>query len=248
MKNKNLTGSWKIGPIIFFAIIILGFLSYSAYKEFSKKKEVESEIEILRQQAEKIKQENMSLEERIAYLGSQDYQKIQAKDKLDLQDPNENVVIITQDLAAPVEENRLLHLPLARPAPTGGLTLRNNPTRGQRRLLSKGLPRSANHRGDHAPGPRTLPRAGDPPGLPAALAIRNVPGRPQDHPADGFLAQSHPGDGSKGTLHAPDRPQPDSLPHGPGGQSAHRGAGADQLQRQLGCSPAILARNGPSSL
>lgn len=106
MKNKNLTGSWKIGPIIFFAIIILGFLSYSAYKEFSKKKEVESEIEILRQQAEKIKQENMNLEERIAYLGSQDYQKIQAKDKLDLQDPNENVVIITQDLAIPVEEKQ----------------------------------------------------------------------------------------------------------------------------------------------
>ncbi len=106
MKNKNLTGSWKIGPIIFFAIISLGFLSYSAYKEFSKKKEVESEIEILKQQAEKIKQENMSLEERIAYLGSQDYQKIQAKDKLDLQDPNENVVIITQDLAIPMEETQ----------------------------------------------------------------------------------------------------------------------------------------------
>ncbi len=106
MKNKRLTGSWKIGPLIFLAIIILGFLSYSAYKEFSKKKEVESEIEILRQQAEKIKQENMSLEERIAYLGSQDYQKIQAKDKLDLQDPNENVVIITQDLAVPVEETQ----------------------------------------------------------------------------------------------------------------------------------------------
>ena len=110
MKNKNLTGSWKIGPIIFFAVIILGFLSYSAYKEFSKKKEVESEIEILRQQAEKIKQENMSLEERIAYLGSQDYQKIQAKDKLDLQDPSENVVVITQDLDIPTQKTQELDI------------------------------------------------------------------------------------------------------------------------------------------
>jgi len=98
MKNKNLTGSWKIGPIIFIAIIIFIFLSYLVYQEFSKKKVVENEIEALKAQAEKIKQENMNLEERIAYLGSQDYQKIQAKDKLDLQDPNENVVIITQDL------------------------------------------------------------------------------------------------------------------------------------------------------
>ena len=106
MKNKDSNGSWKIGPIIFLAIIAFGFLSYSVYREFSKKKVVESEIEALKKQAEKIKQENMSLEERIAYLGSQDYQKIQAKDKLDLQDPNENVVIITQDMAIPAEEEK----------------------------------------------------------------------------------------------------------------------------------------------
>jgi len=108
MKNKKLIGSWKIGPIIFLAIVAFGFLSYSVYREFSKKKVVESEIEALKEQAEKIKQENMSLEERIAYLGSQDYQKIQAKDKLDLQDPNENVVIITQDLDIPTKKTQEL--------------------------------------------------------------------------------------------------------------------------------------------
>ncbi|MFA6160322.1 MAG: septum formation initiator family protein [Parcubacteria group bacterium] len=108
MKNKKLIGSWKIGPIIFLAIVAFGFLSYSVYREFSKKKVVESEIEALKEQAEKIKQENMSLEERIAYLGSQDYQKIQAKDKLDLQDPNENVVIITQDLDIPTQKTQEL--------------------------------------------------------------------------------------------------------------------------------------------
>ena len=108
MKNKDSSGSWKIGPIIFLAIIAFGFLSFSLYKEFSKKKVVESEIEALKEQAEKIKQENMSLEERIAYLGSQDYQKIQAKDKLDLQDPNENVVVITQDLDIPTQKTQEL--------------------------------------------------------------------------------------------------------------------------------------------
>jgi cell division protein FtsB len=97
--KKDSTGSWMIWPIIFIAIAVLGLLGYSAYKEFSKNKQVESEIESLKKQAEKIKQENMSLEERIAYLGSQDYQKIQAKDKLDLQDPRENVVAITQNLS-----------------------------------------------------------------------------------------------------------------------------------------------------
>ena len=108
MKNKDSSGSWKIGPIIFLAIIAFSFLSYSVYQEFSKKKVVESEIEALKEQAEKIKQENMSLEERIAYLSSQDYQKIQAKDKLDLQDPNENVVVITQDLDIPTQKTQEL--------------------------------------------------------------------------------------------------------------------------------------------
>lgn len=108
MKNKDSKSSWKIGSVIFLAIVAFGFLSFSLYKEFSKKKIVENEIEALKEQAEKIKQENMSLEERIAYLGSQDYQKIQAKDKLDLQDPNENVVVITQDLDIPTQKTQEL--------------------------------------------------------------------------------------------------------------------------------------------
>ncbi|KKP79439.1 MAG: hypothetical protein A2271_04150 [Candidatus Moranbacteria bacterium RIFOXYA12_FULL_35_19] len=97
MKNNNSNFSWTVVLIIVSAIVVLGFLSVSIYREFSKKKQVENDINSLKEQAEKIKQENMSLEERIAYLGSQDYQKIQAKDKLDLQEPKENVVIIAQD-------------------------------------------------------------------------------------------------------------------------------------------------------
>ena len=92
--------------IIVSAIVVLGFLSVSIYREFSKKKQVENDIDSLKEQAEKIKQENMSLEERIAYLGSQDYQKIQAKDKLDLQEPKENVVIIAQDSTFLAQEKK----------------------------------------------------------------------------------------------------------------------------------------------
>ncbi|MDR3559768.1 MAG: hypothetical protein P4L58_05190, partial [Candidatus Pacebacteria bacterium] len=39
--------------------------------------------------------ENMQLQERISYLGSQNYQKLEAKTNLDLQDPGEKVVVIT---------------------------------------------------------------------------------------------------------------------------------------------------------
>lgn len=97
MKNKKESNSWVAWGVILLVLIVLFFLSISIYKEFSKKKQVENDIKALKEQAEKIKQENMTLEERIAYLGSQDYQKVQAREKLDLQDPEENVVVITQD-------------------------------------------------------------------------------------------------------------------------------------------------------
>ena len=79
MKNKKESNSWVAWGVILLVLIVLFFLSISIYKEFSKKKQVENDIE------------------RIAYLGSQDYQKVQAREKLDLQDPEENVVVITQD-------------------------------------------------------------------------------------------------------------------------------------------------------
>ena len=106
MKNKKETNSLVVWGVIIVVIVILFFLSISVYKEFSKKKKIESDIQALKDQAEKIKQENMTLEERIAYLGSQDYQKVQARDKLDLQDPEENVVVITQDSASLGQESK----------------------------------------------------------------------------------------------------------------------------------------------
>jgi cell division protein FtsB len=110
MKKKDSNSPWLIWSTIFLAIIVLFFLIFSIYKEFSKKKQVESDIDILRKQAQKIKQENMSLEERIKYLGSQEYQEIQAREKLDLQDPKEDVVVITQSTPKVVEELKTLPL------------------------------------------------------------------------------------------------------------------------------------------
>lgn len=87
--------SWLVAAIIILAFVILGLFSYSTSKEIAKKKAVQKEISSLQEQADNIKKENMALEDRISYLGSKDYQEMQAKDKLNLQSPGENVVIIT---------------------------------------------------------------------------------------------------------------------------------------------------------
>jgi hypothetical protein len=76
-------------------LVIIGIFGYFISKELKQKAEVDQQIQALQTQADQIKKENMQLQERIAYLGSQNYQKLEAKTNLDLQDPGEKVVVIT---------------------------------------------------------------------------------------------------------------------------------------------------------
>lgn len=93
--EKGSTTSFLVIGIIFLALAILGLFGYSISKERAKKKEVEKSILSLKAQADNIRRENMALNDRVSYLSSKDYQEVQAKDKLNLQSPGENVVIIT---------------------------------------------------------------------------------------------------------------------------------------------------------
>ncbi|MFA7319707.1 MAG: septum formation initiator family protein [Parcubacteria group bacterium] len=91
---KGSATSLLVIGIVFLALVILGLFGYSVSKETAKKKAIEKDIAALKAQEENIKKENMALSERISYLSSKDYQEMQAKDKLNLQSPGENVVII----------------------------------------------------------------------------------------------------------------------------------------------------------
>lgn len=75
------------------------FVFFSVYKEIGKKKAVQEEITKLQEEAEKINRENLNLQEKIAYFESRDYKEREAKDKLNLQNPGENLVVIKPNLA-----------------------------------------------------------------------------------------------------------------------------------------------------
>lgn len=96
--NTRSTNKWLIWSIILLILIIFGLFVYALSKETAKKKRVEDEINLLKKEAEKIEMENMALNDRIAYLSSKDYREIQAKDKFNLQSPDENVIIINQEV------------------------------------------------------------------------------------------------------------------------------------------------------
>ena len=82
---------------IIFAILGLaasGFIAYFALKENQRNKQIENEINVLREEAQKIRQSNQEMEEKILYYDTEEYQEKVAKEKLNLQKENENVAII----------------------------------------------------------------------------------------------------------------------------------------------------------
>lgn len=85
--------------IFFIAGIILAvFISSSAVREAYRSRKIEKEVEQLRQEAKRIQSENEQLAERIAYFETAEFQEKIAKEKLNLQKPDENVVVVKQGI------------------------------------------------------------------------------------------------------------------------------------------------------
>lgn len=93
-KTENENGSWLPKAILVLGLIIVALISFAIFKETYRKKQIQKEISSLQAEVERVQKDNASLSDKIAYLGSNDYQEKEAKDKLNLQKPDEQVVII----------------------------------------------------------------------------------------------------------------------------------------------------------
>ncbi|MCX6763514.1 MAG: septum formation initiator family protein [Candidatus Moranbacteria bacterium] len=99
----------KLTPLVVKIIFLIGvvaliYVSVSLSREFQKKRQIQEEIRKLQEEAQKISRENSAIQEKIAYLESHDYQEKEAKDKLNLQKPDEKVVVVRKSVS---EENRI---------------------------------------------------------------------------------------------------------------------------------------------
>lgn len=90
--NKYATIFSKV--ILIPAIIIIILVLVAVTRETYKKNQIQKEIDILQEKAKQINKENLKIQEKITYFESKEYQEKEAKDKLSLQNPDENVVII----------------------------------------------------------------------------------------------------------------------------------------------------------
>lgn len=83
--------------IVLISVAVLGvvaFFSMPAIKEVRRSRAIESEIDALREEADRIGADNSFLKEQVEYLRSDHYKERLAKDKLNLRNPGEQVVVV----------------------------------------------------------------------------------------------------------------------------------------------------------
>jgi cell division protein FtsL len=93
-KDKFKISSFFGKICLFLIVIALVFVFLSIFKEMQRKNQIQKEISALQEEAQKISRENNQIKEKIAYLESSEYQTREAKDKLGLKAPEENIIIV----------------------------------------------------------------------------------------------------------------------------------------------------------
>ena len=94
MKNK-----FSFTIILFVIGIALAvIISVRAVKEAYRNRKIEKEVESLRQEAERIQNDNDTLQKQIDYYSTSEFVEKISKDKMNLQKPGETVVIVKKGI------------------------------------------------------------------------------------------------------------------------------------------------------
>jgi cell division protein FtsL len=104
MKKK-----FSFAIILFIGGIILAVaISSSAILEAYRGRKIENEVEKLKQEAQRIQNENGTIQQRISYYSTPQFVERVSKDKMNMQKPDEKVVIVDQGRAEqqPIAENQ----------------------------------------------------------------------------------------------------------------------------------------------
>ncbi|MFA5358913.1 MAG: septum formation initiator family protein [Patescibacteria group bacterium] len=95
MKNwsrRILTSKWFLVVCLLFLI----FLSYSFIREFSRRYYLQKQVNALEEQVNKIEKENQEFSQLIEYFDTQNFTEEEARVKMGLKKPGEEVVVINQ--------------------------------------------------------------------------------------------------------------------------------------------------------
>jgi len=79
---------------IFALLIVLGLISWAVFNSLSQQKSVDFQAQKLEQEIQELEQQNVELASLIDYFASNEYIEKEAREKLNLAQPGEKVIII----------------------------------------------------------------------------------------------------------------------------------------------------------
>lgn len=84
-------------------LLLLGaaWMAHKSWQEHKRNASIQKEIDVLKHEADKIRRENETLAQKIAYLASPDFQEQEAKQKLGLRRQEESVVALREQAVLP---------------------------------------------------------------------------------------------------------------------------------------------------
>jgi cell division protein FtsB len=86
---------WLRAGLVGIAVLI-AWAVYVSSKQLTRNERIESEVEALRVEADKIRRENETLHEKIGYFSTPDFQEQEAKEKLGMKKEHEEVAVIKE--------------------------------------------------------------------------------------------------------------------------------------------------------
>jgi cell division protein FtsB len=90
----NKTNSIISIGIILGGLALIALLLYPSYREYERNKKIDSEIEKLSNEAQRLREGNIALTEKIEYFKTEAYKEKIAKERLNMQKNDEQVVIV----------------------------------------------------------------------------------------------------------------------------------------------------------
>lgn len=90
---------------IFIGVLVLvALLFVPSFNEYNRNQEINKEIEKLSKQAEQLKENNAQLSEKIEYFKTEAYKERIAKERLNMQKQDEQIVSVKQSVSAIVDD------------------------------------------------------------------------------------------------------------------------------------------------
>ena len=106
MKETRFPGIFSSKIFLFFLLVILLILGSSLGREFYRKYRLQKEFDSLKSEIDKLENKNQDLASMLEYLNKESNLEKEARRRLNLKKPGENVVVIVPPESEPRPENK----------------------------------------------------------------------------------------------------------------------------------------------